>query len=303
MIFNYLIYFCSGIAVLKSIFEEEITFEYNKLIQDAEKYGYEKDNLDYFDLKIKQENITKYLNLIKEAKKTVTIPVIASINCVSAYEWTYFTKKIVVAGADAIELNIFILPKNISKSGAEIENTYIEILQRVRKEVNVPLIVKMTSYFSNLSEMIQKISKTGVNGIVMFNRFFNPDIDINTLQINASNVFSSDTDYMLPLRWIAMSSGKTNCSLAASTGVHSGETLIKFILAGADAVEVVSAIYKHGAGVIKEMNKKLSSYVSEAGKNDLSGIKGLASQKNVKNPAIFERVQFMKYFSDYEDLT
>ena len=292
----------AGAIVLKSIFEEEITFEYNKVAKEAEKYGYDQENIDYFDLKIKQDNINKYIKLIKDAKEAVSIPVIASINCISNYEWTYFTKKIEAAGADALELNVFLLPSDLKKSSKEIEETYFKIIETVRKEVKIPLIIKMSSYFTNLGEMIQKVSKTGIDGLVLFNRYYSPDIDIHTKQITASNIFSTATDITLPLRWVAISSGKVDCSLAASTGVHDGEGLIKMVLAGVDAVEVVSTIYKNGPSQIKEMNDMLLKYLKDQDLESIKQVKGSANQMSTENPAMFERVQFMKYFSDHDDI-
>ncbi|MBN2890526.1 MAG: dihydroorotate dehydrogenase-like protein [Bacteroidales bacterium] len=292
----------AGAIVLKSLFEEEIVFEYNKVLEEAEKYGYDQENIDYFDLKIKQDNLNKYIQLIKDAKDQVSIPVIASINCVSTYEWIYFTKKIEEAGADALELNIFLLPSDAKKSSQEIEETYFEIIKKVKSEVKIPLIIKMSSYFTNLGQMIQKVSKSGINGLVLFNRFYSPDIDINSKHITASSVFSTPTDITIPLRWVAMSSGKVDCSLAASTGVHDGEGLIKMVLAGVDAVEIVSTLYKNGASQIKVMNDMLINYLKDQDLESISQIKGLVSQRSVTNPALFERVQFMKYFSDREDI-
>lgn len=292
----------AGAIVLKSIFEEEIVFEYDKIIADARKYGYEEDNLDYFDLKIKQDNLNKYIKLIKDAKNEVDIPIIASVNCITSNEWVYFTKKIEEAGADALELNIFLLPSESEKSSQEIEKTYFEIIEKVRKDVKIPLIIKMSSFFSNLGQMIQKVSKTGIDGLVLFNRFFSPDIDINSKQIISANIFSTVTDISKPLRWVAMSAGKVECSLAASTGVHDGEGLIKLVLAGADAVEIATTIYQKGASQIKTMNDVLVNYLKDSNYESVEQIKGLVKQSNISNPALYERVQFMRYFSDREEI-
>ncbi len=288
----------AGAIVLKSIFEEEIHFEYEKLVKEAEKTGYSQEDMDYFDFKIRQDNISKYTKLIQEAKQQVSIPVIASINCTALHEWTHFTQKIEQAGADALELNIFVLPSDDSKSAQDIEKTYFDVIEDVRKKISIPLIVKMSSFFTNLGTMIQKISHTGIEGLVLFNKFFTPDIDIRTKSLTSAGVFSNSSDITLPLRWIAISSGKVGCSLAASTGVHDGEGLVKMILAGADAVEIASTLYQNGAGQIREMNDFLVSYMKNENAASLSDIKGAVSQAKVKNPAVFERVQFMKYFSD-----
>ncbi len=290
----------AGAIVLKSIFEEEILFEYDKFAQEAEKYGYDYEYLDYFDYKIKQDNLHKYVELIKAAKETVSIPVIASVNCVSPHEWTFFTKKIEEAGADALELNIFLLPSDPNKTSNEIEETYVKIVEEVRKATKLPLIIKMSHYFTNLGEMIKKVDKAGADAIVLFNRHYNPDIDINARKLTPGFVFSSPNEITLPLRWIGLSYGKVDASLAASTGVHSGEGLVKVLLAGASAVEIASAIYKNGANIITQMNGFLAKYLEDNNFASVDDIKGLVSQKNVKNPAAFERVQFMRYFSDNE---
>lgn len=292
----------AGAVVLKSIFEEEITFEYNNVMSEAEKYGYDNENLDYLDFKIKQDNITKYINLLKKAKQTISIPVIASINCITKYEWIDFTKKIEEAGANALELNIFIQPSNSKKTASEIENEYFNIIQEVLKNIKIPLIIKMSSFFTNLGTMIKKISGTGIQGLVLFNRYYNPDIDIKTKKITAANIFSTPADISLPLRWVAISSGKVGCSLAASTGIHNAEGLIKMILAGADAVEIVSTLYKNSFSMIKKMNNDLIEYLKNNNLESIKQIKGLASQIKTTNPAMFERVQFMKYFSDKKDI-
>ncbi len=288
----------AGAIVLKSIFQEEILFEYKQWIKEAEKMGYDRENSDYFDLQIKENNIGEYIDLIQEAKKTVNIPIIASINCISSYEWVDFTRKIEQAGADALELNIFYFPNTLNSNSMEIENEYLQIIQKVKETISIPLIIKMSHYFTNLGMMIQKIDKLGVDGIVLFNKFTQPDIDIKTQKMVMSNQFSSVNDFFLPLRWIGVSAGNTDCSLASSTGVHSGEELVKVLLAGADASQIVSTIYKNGAEQIKTMNDFLINYLKEHNLNDLSEIKGLLSNKNIKQDNMYERVQFMKYFSE-----
>ena len=289
----------AGAIVLKSLFEEEIVFEYHKFLEEADRYGYDYEYADYFDYKIKQDNIDNYVKLIKDAKATVNIPVIASINCVSTHEWPFFTKKIEEAGADALELNIFILPSDPNKTSQEIEETYFKIVEEVKKQVKIPVIVKMSYFFSNLGQMIVKLSEK-VDGLVLFNRFYNPDIDIKTGKIIPASIFSRPEDIVIPLRWIALSSGKAKAPLAASTGVHNSENLIKILLAGGSAAQVVSTVYKNGAGQIKKMLDELNAYLDEQGKASVKDIIGTASQSNLKNAAAFERVQFMRYFSDHD---
>lgn len=291
----------AGAIVLKSIFEEEIVLEFDKYLKEADKFGYTDDNIDYYDYKIKQDNINKYIKLIKDAKQEVSIPVIASINCACQHEWTYYTKKIEAAGADALELNIFILPSCLEKSSSKIEEMYFDIIKKVSEEIKIPLIIKMSSFFTNLGKMIIELSKTNIKGIVLFNKYYSPDINIRTKKATVANIFSSRADMRVPLRWMALTSDKTDCSLASSTGVHEGEDLVKMILAGADAVQIVSTVYKNGLDKIEELKDFLENYLEENNYNSLDDIKGIANQKNIEKPGMFERVQFMRYFSDNED--
>ena len=286
-----------GAVVLKSIFEEEIINEYDKLLKEAQSDNRHEIDLDYFDYKIRQDNLADYIALINDAKETVSIPVIASINCVSTHEWSFFAKKIEEAGADALELNIFISPSDTSKSSDEKERMYFNIIKNITLKLKIPVIVKMSYYFTDLGGMINEISKTAIKGLVLFNRFFSPDIDINTNKIIPVNIFSSPDELPTSLRWIAITSNNVSCNLAASTGVHNGEGLIKQLLAGADAVQIVSTIYKNGVDIIKEMNTDLRNYMKEKSYKKISNFKGLMSRKNMQNPALYERVQFMRYFS------
>jgi len=290
----------AGAIVLKSIFEEEIIFEFNNFMKEAEEYGYDNEFLDYFDYKLKQDNITKYIDLIKAAKQEVNIPIIASVNCVSTHEWAYFTKKIEEAGADALELNIFILPSDLTKSCTDMEKTYFEIVEKVKAQINIPVVVKMSYYFSNLGKMIIDLSEKS-DGLVLFNRFYNPDIDIKEKKIVNAKIFSTPDEILTPLRWVGISYGRVKSSLAATTGIHDGNGLIKMILAGADAVEIVSTIYKNGPKVIKEMINDLENYMAENGYETIEDMKGVASKQKAKNPAMYERAQFMRYFGDFDE--
>ncbi len=289
-----------GAVVLKSVFEEEILNELNKHLNADDEFQSNIEFLDYLDYELKDDSVNKYVDLIKEVKKSVSVPVIASVNCVSAHEWTDFAKKLEEAGADALELNIFLMPSDTKKTGQEIEETYFTIIKKVLNTVKIPVAVKMSQYFSNLGNMIQRLSETGISGLVLFNRSYSPDIDLNKMEIVSSNVFSRPEDYTLPLRWVAMTSDHTKCSLAASTGIHNAKAMIKLLLAGASAVQVASTIYINGPEQINKMLTELEDWMSKNNYLNINQFKGKLSQKNVNNPAEFERVQFMKYFSDRE---
>lgn len=292
--------FGAGAVVLKSIFEEEITMEYEKVLAEEAPSRYKDDYLDYFDYKIKEQNITNYIKLIADAKKAVKIPIIASINCNSSHEWTYFATKIEEAGADALELNIFVLPSTLDKSIEDIDHVYLEIINNVKNIIKIPLSIKISYYFSNLGRAIKVLSKTGVDGIVLFNRFYSPDIDLDKMEIISTNVLSTPQELSTSLRWIGIMANRIKCDLAASTGVHDGKAVIKQLLAGADAVQMVSCLYQNGPEYLKTVIQEIEEWMTEKGFESVDDFRGKLSQEQFVNPTLYERVQFMKYFSDRE---
>jgi dihydroorotate dehydrogenase (fumarate) len=229
----------------------------------------------------------------------VSIPVMASINCMTARQWTWFPGEIEGAGADALELNLFILPSDMERSAEENEKIYFDIIGEVADKLKIPLAIKISFYFSNLATMIKRLSATSVRGIVLFNRFYSPDIDPEKFEVTAGSVLSSPGELALSLRWIAIMSGRVRCDLAASTGVHDGTALIKQLLAGANAVQVVSAVYRYGGERIAEMLHDLESWMDMQGFSSIEDFRGRLSQSKADNPAAYERVQFMKYFRGY----
>jgi dihydroorotate dehydrogenase (fumarate) len=286
-------------VVLKSVFEEEILLEATIKAEEARIdqmfYTELSETLDYIDLHIKGEKLAKYLKLISDAKKKVLIPVIASINCITPYEWTDFTVKMQDAGADALELNIFLNPTDLSEK--DFEKIYFDIIKKVLDKVDIPVSAKISPYFVKPGLMIKKLSDTGISGLVLFNRFFTPDIDIDSFEVKPANKFSTENEYCNVLRWIALMSNKIGCSLAASTGIHSGESVIKQLLAGADAVQVVSVLYRKGPGHINAMLNEIETWMNKKGYNYISQFRGKVSQESARDNAAFERMQFMKYFS------
>jgi dihydroorotate dehydrogenase (fumarate) len=291
-----------GAVVLKSLFEEEITHEYDKTIRDEREKTGREEFLDYLDVRIREENLENYIKLIRQAKKEVDIPVIGSVNCTTAFEWTSFTREIEKAGADALELNVFVLPSSLNSSSQENEKRYFDIAAAVQKQVNIPVVLKISFYFTNLAQIIRDLSNTGIKGLVLFNRFYSPDFDINKLEVVPSNVLSTAGEISMPLRWIAMMAGRVGCDLSASTGVADGKAAIKLLLAGADTVQVASALYRHGIGYMDIIHNDLREWMEQQAFKSISEFKGRLSQEKVENPALFERVQFMKYFSDKEGL-
>lgn len=287
-------------VVLKSLFEEQINFSINKTIAQDQSANLYPEADDYIRHYTRQNDVSKYLKLIKDAKASVSIPVIASINCISGLEWTSFAKSIEEAGADGLELNIFVLPSDPSKSAEENEAIYFDIIDKVLKEVNIPVAIKISHYFSSLAKTITQLSWKEIKGIVLFNRFFSPDIDIENFEIKTSNVFSSPSELAISLRWIAMMSTHVKCDLAASTGVHDGKAVIKQLLAGAKAVQIASVLYKKGFKEIKSMLDELENWMDRKNFNTIDQFTGKMSVEEAQNPAAYERVQFMKHFSGIE---
>jgi dihydroorotate dehydrogenase (fumarate) len=287
----------AGAVVLKSIFEEEIYHELQEELSMRSGLHSDPEYLDYFDYVIKDENIRKYLKLISDVKAKTSVPIVASINCVSSSDWVLFARKIEEAGADALELNMYVDPSNILNSSENAEHTYFETINKVLAVVKIPVSIKISHYFSNLASMVQKLSSTGISGITIFNRFYSPDIDVDSQTVGVAEILSSPHDYVLPLRWTGILSGITSCDLAATTGIHSSQTALKFILAGASAVQIASAIYHEGPSVITRMNKEISEWMDQKGFESLEDFQGSLSQKTSSVQA-WERVQFMKYFGE-----
>lgn len=290
----------AGAVVLKSLFEEQINHSASHTILQNEHTNYYPEAEDYIRNYTRENDVTNYLRLIRESKMAVDIPIIASINCVTSAEWIQFASSIEEAGADAIELNIFVLPSDPHMNSEQNEKIYFDILEKITKTVKIPVSVKISYYFSSLSKMALKLSWTGIKGMVMFNRFFSPDIDIDKFEIKATNVFSHPVELAISLRWIAMLSTKVHCDLAASTGIHDGKSVIKQLLAGARAVQVASIIYKKGFSEVGLMLKELESWMEQHNYATLDQFIGRMSVKEADNPAAYERVQFMKHFSGIE---
>ena len=291
-----------GAVVLKSIFEEQILLEADHQIKKAKADGMSyvdySETLDYIDLHIKEKELGGYLNLIHEAKNKVDIPIIASINAVTNQEWTSFARSIEEAGADALELNVFVMPFNFDKKCDDNEKTYYDILKKVKAQVNIPVSVKISPFFSNLGKVIKNLESEGADGIVLFNRFSHPDIDIDKIKVTHKEVLSHSTDMVNTLRWMGIMAKQVKMSLAASTGIHDGEAVIKQLLAGADVVQVVSALYEQGPSYVLEMTKFVNDWMENKGFNYVDQFRGKLSQETNENQNAYERIQFMRYFGD-----
>ena len=284
----------AGAIVLKSLFEEQIEMQGDTMLQES---GYP-EAADYIRGYVKANQVENYLNLIRQTKALCTVPIIASINCYRADTWIEFAKHLEEAGADALELNVFELDTDIHSKGGEMQKLYVNILKQVKKEISIPVTVKLGKYTSNLPALVNQLHANGADGVVLFNRFYRPDIDINTLQIVSGNVFSNHGDLSDTLRWTAIVSGKLpNVSISASTGVHDWEDVIKCLLAGA-SVQMCSALYTHGAELISQILTCIDEWMHQENFNAISDFIGRLNYANIPNPTLYERSQFMKYFSN-----
>jgi dihydroorotate dehydrogenase (fumarate) len=285
----------AGAVVLKSLFEEQLRYE-GMAESDKNTHDYP-EALDYIKAFTKDTSVSDYLTLIQESKAAVDIPVMASINCVSPGEWVNYARKMEEVGADALELNISLLPSDVNKTSQDNEKMYFRIVEKVKKVVKIPVALKMSHYSAGLANLIQKLSwSEHVDAFVLFNRYYNPDIDINTLKIGSSGVFSTPGDLAASLRWVALLSDKIDVDIAASTGVHSGEDVIKQLLAGAKAVQVVSAIYKNHPPIIATMLEELQQWMADKKYKSIREFQATVNLHELINPAAFERIQFMKHF-------
>lgn len=289
-------------VVLWSLFEEEIESEQLELHYrtsiHSESYA---EALSYFpefsDYKIGPEF---YLEHIRKVKESVSIPVIASLNGKSIGGWTSYAKKIEEAGADALELNIYFLATDLSKSCVEIDNLYIDIVKEVRKAIKIPIAVKLSPYFSSTAWIANELAKAGANGLILFNRFYQPDIDLDNLEVVPNVILSTPFANRLPLRWIAILYGRINVDLAATSGISSAEDVIKMIMAGASVTQMFSALIKYGEKHITTVLNDVKQWMEEHEYESIEQMKGSMSHKNVENPAAFERANYMKILQSFD---
>jgi dihydroorotate dehydrogenase (fumarate) len=288
--------FGAGAVVLKSLFEEQINYEAGHLLEQSDYPEAE----DYIRNYTKSNSLEEYLTLIESAKKAVQIPVIASVNCISASDWISFSKKIESAGADAIEVNVFVLPSEPDRTGSEYEQVYYDLATQLKKIISIPIAIKLGSQFSNILFIIKQLYNRGVEGVVLFNRFYAPDMDLPRMKLTSSEVFSSPADIRQTLRWVGIASGKIDgIDIAASTGIHNSDAIIKQILAGASVVQVCSTLYKNGVGQLVNLIAGVEEWMETNNFGRIGDFKGILSYKNITDPSSYERSQFMKYFSNY----
>ena len=293
----------SGAAavVLHSLFEEQLTLEQESL-QHHLTFGTDSfpEALTFFPMPQEfRSGPDEYLNHIRKAKESVKIPIIASLNGSSIGGWIEHAKKIQQAGADALELNVYFIPTDMDRDCIEIEQIYLDIVQAVKAAVSIPIALKMSPFFSNLANVAKRLEDTGVNGLVLFNRFYQPDVDLETMEVRPNINLSTPQALRLPMRWIAILYGKIKADMAATSGIHTAEDVIKMLAVGADVTMLCSVLLQKGIGQIRNIETEVCEWMEEHDYQDLRQLQGSMSQKYCSDPAAFERAQYMKAIISY----
>lgn len=289
-------------VVLYSLFEEQLRNERLELAQRLEQ-GTESfaESLSYFP-EPAEYNLGpgEYLKHISNAKAAVRIPIIASLNASGTPgAWTQYARKMQEAGADAIELNIYSIPTNPNATAEEIEKTYVDILKAVKAEVKIPVALKLSPFFTNFANVARRLDEAGADGLVLFNRFYQPDIDLEALEVKPNILLSTPMAMRLPLRWIAILHGKISANLAATGGIHRASDALKMLMAGADVTMLCSTLLRHGVRQIQIIERELIAWMQQHEYESVRQLKGSLSQKNYAAPSEFERAQYMRAISNY----
>ena len=288
-------------VVLYSLFEEQLTrdsleLDYH-LSYATESYA---EALTYFpepaEFHLGPEG---YLDHIRRAKKAVDIPVIASLNGTTLGGWTDYAKEMEQAGADALELNIYYIPTDTEMPGIEVEHTYLDILEMVKPHLKIPVAVKLSPFFSNLAHLAKQLTKAGADGLVLFNRFYQPDINFETLEIHPNIILSTPQALRLPMRWIAILYGQINCSFAATSGIHTAQDVLKMLMVGANVTMLCSVLFRRGIEHISVLEGNLVEWMTEHEYESVQQLQGSMSQKNCANPSEFERAQYVRALHTY----
>ena len=288
--------------VMYSLFEEQIAHDAAELNHYLS-YGTESfaESLTYFP-EADEYNVgpDEYVNLVRKAKESLQIPVIGSLNGITAGGWISFARKIEEAGADALELNVYYLPTDPDLTASDVEDRYLEVLHEVKRTIRIPVAMKLSPYFSSFAHFAARLDLAGADGLVLFNRFYQPDIDIEALEVVPRVLLSTPMAMRLPLRWIAILHGRIKANLAATSGIHVAEDVIKMLMAGADVTMMCSSLLKNGPEQITRVIADLDRWMLEHEYHSVAQMKGSMSQKAVADPSAFERANYMKALQTYK---
>ena len=287
-----------GAVILKSIFEEQIIYDIKRnanVIAPTDNYG---DSYEYIAAHVAIDSLSQYFDYIRKARKKLQIPIVGSIHCYSFENWLTYAKRFEDAGCDALELNMAILPYETTISVDDIERLFQNVIQSLKKFVSIPVSVKLSHNFTDMAKFMQQLSWTGINSITLFNKPLYIDIDTSTETLQPAPKLSAPEELFNTLRWIAILSKKVRCELSASTGVYSADDVVKLLLAGAQTVQVVSCLYKHGIDHIKTLNDGLRSWMEANDYNSIDQFRGKLAVKANDEASVLFRTQFMKYFAE-----
>jgi dihydroorotate dehydrogenase (fumarate) len=287
----------AGAVIIKSVFEEQIIYDIKRnlsMIAPTDSYGM---SYEYIASHVADDSLNQHFELIREAKKRLHIPVVGSINCYSFENWMNYTRKFQDAGCDALELNMAILPYETTLSCEDVDRLFSDIINTLRKSVTIPISVKVSQNFTDMANFMQRLSWMGINGVTMFNKALNVDIDIEKMEIVHAPSLSSPEELYNTLRWVAILSRKMRCDISASTGVHTPDDVVKMLLAGAGTVQVVSTLYKNGVEYMATLNEGLKSWMQSHGYESIDDFRGRLAVKANEQASLFFRTQFMKHFA------
>ena len=288
----------AGAVVVKSIFEEEIIYDIKRntnMVAPIDCYG---DSYEYIARHVADDRLERHFEMIRQAHAKLSIPIIGSINCFSHEAWITYAMKFQEAGCDAIELNMAILPYETSLSADDVERTYTNVINTLRRIITIPISIKVSPYFTDMAKQMQQLSWMGIQGVTMFNRTVQMDVDISKEELVASSRLSSPESLYATMQWIAILSKKMRCDLSATTGVYTADDVIKLLLCGATTVQVVSTLYKNGIDYLSELNKGLREWMQSKGYECIADFRGKLAVMPADKASIALRTHFMKYFAD-----
>ena len=288
----------AGAVVLKSVFEEQIIYDIKRnthIVAPTDNYG---DSYEYISQHVADDSLEKHFSMIREAKRRLTIPVIGSINCFSYENWLTYAMKFQDAGCDALELNMAILPYETSLSSDDVERTFTQIINTLRKSVSIPISIKVGTYFTDMAKQMQQFSWMGIQGVTMFNKSVQLDVDVESETLKNAAYLSTPEDLFNTLRWVAILAKKMRCDISASTGVYTADDVVKLLLTGATTVQVVSCLYKNGIDTLRDLNSGLQAWMEKKGYNNIAAFRGKLAVQPTDKASVAMRTQFMKYFAE-----
>lgn len=288
----------AGAVIIKSVFEEQIIYDIKRnthIVAPTDNYG---DSYEYIAMHVADDSLEKHFSMIREAKRRLSIPVIGSINCFSYENWLTYAKRFEDCGCDALELNMAILPYETSMSADDVERTFSQIINTLRKSISIPISIKIGTYFTDMAKQLQQLSWMGIQGVTMFNKNVQVDIDTEAECLKNASWLSTPEEIHNTLRWVALMSKKMRCEISASTGVYTADDVVKMLLAGATSVQVVSCLYKNGIDTLRDLNNGLLSWMEKKGYENIKDFRGKLSVAPAEKASVAMRTQFMKYFAE-----